>query len=981
MSIQLNRAQRRAVEHVAGPMLVLAGAGTGKTSVLVERMVALIEKGHAAPNEILAITYTVNGAEEIRERVAERVAERIGPIFVSGLQTCTFHGYCNELLQAAGRGFRVVTKEDLWVYLRRRLRELELKHFIRANRPGKFLTDLLTFFERCQDDLVDAPAYQAYVEDVAAGRRPLPNMSVPRGAAPLTRDEVVARCREISHAFYKVEEMLAADNLGTFGHMIVRAVELLRQDQALLEEQRKRARFLLIDEFQDSNIAQIELAHLLAGEQRNVFAVGDPDQAIFRFRGATAAAFEEFLARFSDAEVLPLEENQRSTRAILQCAFSTIRANPEPLGSAGNGAPFWQRRPLESARAERAHQQNKPWRERPVEMVIAPTVESEAADIAESILERQRELGCRWGEFAVLYRQHAHREALLPEFAQRRIPVVVEGLGVLETPPGRDLLAVLRALESRGDAVSLLRVAALPQFGIDGKALRERMAEAGRDVNLEKLLPGVEGGSEVLSALEEGRRFAFDGNHKVAALMEFALRRFQIQIPPHLLAALRNFLADWEKKPITRTGQLREFLQYLDYFAEAGGGLRPQAAPTEDGVWLMTAHAAKGLEFSHVFVPRVQYASFPSGHNPRLFEFPVELGKSRVAVHPDTKELHYEEELRIFYVAITRARDSLSLSAKRETRGKDPVPTRYLRNLSQKKELAPFLWRREAREYKVDLEAAAAATVSAVTPWVELPPRVPLEGVPLSASAIETYERCPLQFKIARDWNLPGEPAAPMQFGAAIHTVLHDYFGAVRQGGTRSQEQVMAKFREEMAKGLFDDPLQRELYEKQGVEQLAAFLATHAAGPAPNVVDTERKFRLEISGVTVVGRVDRLDQFDDQRVRIVDYKTGRPRDQEDADKSLQLSLYAIAARDAWGADPASLVFYNLDTNSAVETFRSPAQLQDAADKVREVADRIAQGDFEPNPKYHCTWCPYRALCPATEERLYTIESPVTTGVQ
>ncbi len=977
MTVLLNKAQRRAVEHVAGPMLVLAGAGTGKTTVLVERIAALIEKGHAAPDEVLAVTYTLPGAAEVKERVAER----IGPIFVSGLKTRTFHAYCNELLHAAGRGFGVVTKEDLWVYLRRRLRDLELQHFIRANRPGKFLTDLLTFFERCQDDLVDATAYEAYVDDVAAGRRPLPGMPAPRNAAPLTREEVVARCREIARAFRKVEEMLAADKLGTFGHMIVRAVELLRQDRVLLEEQRARARFLLIDEFQDSNIAQIELAHLLAGDLRNVFAVGDPDQAIFRFRGATAAAFEEFLARFPDAELLPLEENQRSTRAILHCAFSTIRANPEPLGSDGQGAPFWQRRPLESARAERARQQNKPWRERPVEMVIAPTLESEAADIAESIRERQKELGCRWSDFAVLYRQHAHRDTLLVEFAQRKIPVVIEGLGVLDTPPGRDLLALLRAIQSGGDAVSLLRLAALPQFGIDGKALRERMAEAGRDPKLEKLLESVEGGAGLRSALEEARRFALEGDHKVISVFDFAVRRFRIEAPPHLLVALRGFLAEWEEKAITRSGQLREFLQYLDYFAEAGGSLRPPAKPVGDGVWLMTAHAAKGLEFPHVFVTRVSYRSFPSGYAPRLFEFPAELGRSRVPVHADSKELHYEEELRIFYVAVTRARDSLTLSARRETRGKDPVPTRYLRHLAQRKELASFLWRREAREYRVDLDAAAAALASAVTPWIQMPPRIPLEGVPLSASAIDTYERCPLQFKIARDWNLPAEPAAPMQFGAAVHTVLHDYFGAVRQGGARTEKQVMAKFREEMAKGMFDDPLQRELYEKQGVEQLSAFLAAHAAAPAPNVLDTERKFRVEISGVTVVGRVDRLDQLDEQRVRIVDYKTGRPRDQEDADKSLQLSLYAIAARDAWGADPASLVFYNMDTNSAVETFRSPVQLQEAADKVREVAGRIAQGDFEPNPKYHCTWCPYRALCPATEERLYTIESPLSSGVQ
>ncbi|MGH9554638.1 MAG: PD-(D/E)XK nuclease family protein, partial [Terriglobales bacterium] len=645
----------------------------------------------------------------------------------------------------------------------------------------------------------------------------------------------------------------------------------------------------------------------------------------------------------------------------------------------GAAAEFWQRRPLESARAERARKENRPWQELPVEMVIAPDASSEAADIAESILVRKEQLSCRWKDFAVLYRQHLHREDLLSEFAARNIPVAVEGVDVLDTQAGRDLLALLRAIESGGDAVSLLRLASLPQFGISGEALRELLAQAGKDPNLAELLERVEGGPALRRLLEEGRRFVLDSRQKVTQLLDFAVPHFRMEVPPSLLRALRAFLTDWEKKPITRTGQLRELLQYLEHFTEAGGAVRLPAPPVDDGVRLMTAHNAKGLEFAHVFVPRVSSSSFPATYNARLFEFPHELGRTRVPAHSDSKTLHLEEELRVFYVAITRARDSLTLSGKK-ARGKDPVPSRFLRELAQHRALASLLWRREAREYTVNLEAAAAPA-SAVTPWVLLEPRVPLSEMPLSASAIEMYERCPLQFKIARDWNLPAEPAAPMQFGAAVHTVLHDYFRSVKQGEAKTREQVLEVFREEMAKGKFDDALQRELYEKQGVEQISAFLATTAASPAPHVLDTERSFRISVQGVNVNGRVDRLDRLDGNRVRIVDYKTGRPREQEDADKSLQLSLYAIAARDAWDAEPASLVFYNLETNSPVETFRNPVQLLEVSEKVREVAARIAAGDFPPKPDYHCTWCPYRSLCPVKEQRLYTIASPASAGVQ
>ncbi len=975
MSVKLNNAQRRAVEHVAGPMLVLAGAGTGKTTVLVERIVALIEKGHAAPDEILAVTFMESAAKEIQERVARTV----GPIFSGGLRATTFHGYCFGLLKGAGRDFGVVTKEDLWVFLRRRLRELGLVHFIRANRPGKFLTDLITFFERCQDDLIDAAAYEGYVQQVASGRLPLPRVAMPRDAAKLTDEEVLERCREIARVFRKVEEMLAAERLGMFGHMISGAVALLREDPARLERERSRVRFLLIDEFQDSNIAQIELAQLLAGEAQNVFAVGDPDQAVYKFRGATAAAFEEFRARFAGAALVSLEENQRSTSAILQCAFHAIRNNPQPEGNNGAASAFWQRRPLESARAERARGANKPWQELPVEMVVAPDGPSEAADIAESILLRKQQLGCRWKDFAVLYRQHQHREELMSEFAARNIPMSVEGVDVLDTQAGRDVLALLRAIASSGDAVSLLRVASLPQFGISAAALRKLLAEAGRDPNMEALLDGVSGGPALLALLADARKVAGEAGKKVSHVLDFAVRHFRMEVPASLLRALRQFLEEWEAKPITRTGQLREFLQYLEHFREAGGVVKLPAPAVEDGVRLMTAHNAKGLEFAHVFVPRVKSGSFPASYNARLFEFPNELGRTRVPVHADNKTQHLEEELRVFYVAMTRARDSLVLSG-RKGPGKDPVPSRFLRELAQQRALAPVLFRREAREYTVNLEAAAAP-LSAVTPWIQMPPRIPLSELPLSASAIEMYERCPLQFKIARDWNLPTEPAAPMQFGAAVHTVLHDHFRSVKQGAATTQEQVLGKFREEMAKGKFDDALQRQLYEKQGVEQISALLEATAAGPAPDVLDTERSFRINVKGVEVHGRVDRLDRMEGIRVRIVDYKTGRPRDQEDADESLQLSLYALAAREAWSSEAASLVFYNLETNTLVETFRTPMQLLETAELVRDVAARIAAEDFTPQPDYHCTWCPYRARCPVKEQRLYAIGSPTSAGVQ
>jgi putative RecB family exonuclease len=147
------------------------------------------------------------------------------------------------------------------------------------------------------------------------------------------------------------------------------------------------------------------------------------------------------------------------------------------------------------------------------------------------------------------------------------------------------------------------------------------------------------------------------------------------------------------------------------------------------------------------------------------------------------------------------------------------------------------------------------------------------------------------------------------------------------------------------------------------------------------VLDTERTFRIELNGITVSGRVDRLDRIAGRRARIVDYKTGSPRSQEDADDSLQLSIYALAAERAWDLDPEEIVFYNLQTNAGVVTTRNPEALDEAMEEIRKAAEGIATENFRPKPGFHCRWCPYRSLCPATEERLFRAEAVAPAGVQ
>ncbi|HEY5176607.1 MAG TPA: ATP-dependent DNA helicase [Terriglobales bacterium] len=981
--------QRRAIEHVHGPMLVVAGAGTGKTTVLARRIAYLIESEAARPKEILAVTYTRNAAAQLIARVGEILyphldrATAARKLMSSGLRPHTFHSYCYGLLHDANIQFALLDEKDLQILLRRRIQDLPLKRFIKAADPGEFLKHLLEFFRSCHDELRTTDDYDAYIGRLERSEIPLPRVGKSKDADTMAREEVLERCREIARVFRYVEDLLKQEGLGTFGHIITRAVDLLSRRQSVLQLAQKHARFILIDEFQDSNVAQIQLAKLLAGEEANVFAVGDPDQAIYRFRGATSGAFDQFLKTFDPGRVkrATLSKNRRSTPPILRCAHQTIAFNP-PIASVELRDGGWPREPLGCARLE-----DDPTlaSASAVQAVVHSGSEQEAAFVANAIAAmRWQRPALKFSDIAVLYRTHANREEVLAELRQRDIPVHVQGVDLFDTPEARDAMASLQIMGS-SHPIALVRVAAFPQFSVDPEEFRAALALAGKKASIESVLEKVFGGFAVMESVREARHDLANANSLLGPATEIAQRVFQLadSLPQR---RLRELAVQWcsKPKPLVGQGTLREFLEYVELFREAVGCLAedgeegdPVAAlapadfssgPREDAVQLMTVHAAKGLEFPCVFVLRVVSQSFPHNYTEPLVEFPQQLRSKDNAAESPPKVLHEEEERRLFYVAMTRAKDELYLCGKISRAKNDPAPPKYLRELVKagKSALEGAI---ECRQLPpsdiVPTLHAAAEPQPLISQWVQLPARCDAPLGELSASAIEQYERCPLAFKLSRDWCIPEEPAAMMQFGSAMHLALKAYFDGVRAGHPPEEEAVIACFRDEFGKAKIEEDAQRNLYEKDGCEQLRQFLRSDLAKPAGEILNNERSFRANIGGTMVKGRMDRLERTDGDRVSIVDYKTGKPKTQDDADESLQLSIYALAAK-SMGFVADALVIVNLANCSAIESRRSPEELADEEARVSAAAANIAAGNFEPTPGRHCRFCSYRSLCPATE---------------
>jgi DNA helicase II / ATP-dependent DNA helicase PcrA len=974
-ALKLNEAQRRAIAHGRGPLLVIAGAGTGKTRVITERIRHLLESDQTLSGEnILGLTFTKKAAGEMKGRVVKATGERGKDVTLA-----TFHSFCETLLQEVEPGRTALEQVDHWILLRRNLRRLKLEKYRRLAEPGQFLSDFIAFFSRCQDELVSSEDYQRYADQLAA-RLESERCALDEDTYK-ERAENVAREREIARAYKASEELLREKRAVALNGLIAEAVALLRKDTGLRERLQQRYKHILVDEFQDTNIAQLELLHLLSAEPRNIVVVGDNDQAIYRFRGASFGSFKLFLERFAAWKAgqdstrfrVTLTENYRSTPNILRVATQVISQNEV-------SADF-PKKMLSPTRAEGER----------IRIVELAAPEDEARWVTNE-LERLHRAGNPWRDFAVLYRQHAHRDQLVEELSLRKIPFVISRLSILEHPLVRDVLAYLRLLAKLHNDIACARVLAAPAWHLEAADL-VRLAERTRRKRGTSLYDALQSPQSQLpfdpspSALSELLEFVSTqrktlrrrtAGEILADLVEW------LEIPQlagvrdrKYVTQLAQFLKDWEPKSETRL--LPEFLEYLDYFEQAGGTVCLEDDAPGDAVQLMTVHGAKGLEFAHVFLLRVNHGAFPARQRPPLFEFPVKLMKEELPAG----DFHIQEERRLFYVALTRAERKLTITTLAEKKGRVPTfiedillePAVRRRDVLQ---IAPKVRPRDDVAVR-DGEANGASLFPApatrprifsrIVDWAETfhPPSP--EPLRLSASAVDNYRKCPQQYLFGYLWSLKEGPRATLSFGSVMHTTIKRFVEQLRRGVKLPFEEVSRIFETEWTSAGFEDDYQEGEYKKDGVEQLRAFHAAVLAAQ-PEIREQEKAFELPLeNNVTIIGRIDQINSLGRQDVEIVDYKTGRPRKDADARKDLQLSIYALAAQEILELNPVRLVFHYLQNGQIQVTTREPRQLDEAQKIVQEAAADIRAGEFSPKPGFVCRSCAYKPICPAHEEAL------------
>ena len=629
----LNNEQQDAVTHTEGPLLILAGAGSGKTRVLVHRIAYMIEEKNVSPYSILAITFTNKAAGEMRERIDRMVGFGADQIWVA-----TFHSTCVRILRrhiellGYDTNFTIYDADDSKSVMKQVFKTLNIDpKQIKEKR-------VLNVISSCKDELMGADEYEAF--------------------AATYEEEKIAAC------YKEYQDALKRSNALDFDDIIVKTVELFKKYPEVLNNYQDRFRYIMVDEYQDTNTAQYELIRLLASKYRNLCVVGDDDQSIYKFRGANIRNILDFEKHFKDAYVVKLEQNYRSTQNILDAANAVIKNN-----SSRKDKALW----TDKGEGSRIHFRQ------------FETAYEEAEYIADDIAKTVKKGLAKAGQCAVLYRTNAQSRMIEEQFVRNGMPYdLVGGVNFYDRKEIKDMLAYLRMVDNAVDDLQVRRIINVPRRGI-GQTTIDKVAGYAREHGLSfyEACEEVDSIPSIGAAAKKIEGFVNMVRVFRASAPEYGMRGLIADIieKTGYVSELEESEEDDAKDRIENIYELvNKIVYYEDNTDEPTllGFLEEVALVSDidglqegaDKAVLMTLHAAKGLEFDRVYIAGCEDGIFPSYMSVM-----------------DTDKDAIEEERRLAYVGITRAKEELTItySKTRMNRGEfqhNPV-SRFIREIPQ----------------------------------------------------------------------------------------------------------------------------------------------------------------------------------------------------------------------------------------------------------------------------------------------------------
>lgn len=916
----LDDSQRKAAEWRGRPLLVDAGPGTGKTRTLVHRLEGLINGG-VAPSSILALTFSNKAAEEMRERISA-----MNPRAAIEMWTGTFHAFGWEIVakhaDRIGRTIDVKLLDDAGCLglLENNLTRLDLHHYLNIYDPALELKEVLRAISRCKDELI---SWQQYMDEAEAACR---------SADPAVR-EIGEKAKEVASIYKVYEELLQENDAVDFGDLVMLPGKILREHPDIAETYRSSYAHILVDEYQDVNLASAQFLRSLCRPETEVWVVADARQSIYRFRGAEPGNVTRFTQEFG-GETLSLKYNYRSTPEVVSAFGSFARTMPNSAA-----APAWI-----PARQDAGG----------VKVVVAPDVVSEAAAIKANI-EELRAKGIRYEDQVILARSHLTLARICGSLESMGVPLLYLG-DLFERDEIRDLQSLI-ALDAELGGVGLLRAARFPEYNVprgDAAKVLSHIAEAGQTIfdvlaKLDDVAGLTDGGKRGLGLLASHLRGMGPATSPWTMLSTYLVERSRYldallkaddSRSQQCLIAIYQFLKLCSDHPDRGHASRRRLLDRVRRLEALNDDrmFRPVSSEASDidAVRVMTIHGSKGLEFKAVHLPGLATGYMPARAQAVRCPAPPTLP----ALAP-AKEDHSAEEECLFFVALSRARDFLCISrAEKYTAVRKSSPSAFVGRV---------IGAQQAQQTLATLPGAAVERVSVAAKQS------------YAERELKTYMDCPRRYRYEF---IDGITGAGRSSGyVKFHGCVYRTISWLEDARARREPVTVAMAMDQLQRDWEDRGPGTHGFEPFYRKSAAAMVSAMATLVGSEEGSYERdEWSVNVGGRDVSVKPDRVVIGVDGTVRVQRIRTGRQTKSEP--DNVLYALLRKGAHERYGANRVSVETLYASQAASVSV---PVHRKEA-DNLGEYGAAIAgieRGDFTPNPNdRQCPSCPFYFICGA-----------------
>jgi len=995
--MKLNFQQQQAKEHPAGPLLILAGAGTGKTTTIVQRMAYLISELYVDPSSILALTFSVKAADHLKEKLMEKIGDDGEKIHAS-----TFHSFAQSVIDEFKSELNLLYRPNLMndseinFLIREHFNELDYIHSALFRRnPIDAIKTLKTIFDQFREELFTN-------EKLAILFIQCKEMMKKENVDEKSTEHYL-QLMDAIQIYPLYQQWKKDENRIDYGDMISNLWRLILSREKVRSVLQQRYTHIIVDEFQDNNHALSQVINEIAQPQNNITVVGDDDQCIYSFRGANIQNVSGFKSRYDgnpEYAEIPLMENYRSIKPILKLANEIIQFNPDRI-----------------EKGELHSQKESTF----IPKLYEGTKDQQIAQIKVEV-ESYISSGINLNQIAILSRTHKNCKLVSEFLSKNRIKNQYYAERLFDNKLIKDVICGFQILGKTSYWAQSIYRLIKNKFGVELAFEFTQKLKYNKSRSLSELVKNysftdnefeswcneiiaidqIVFENDILKITEKIIRWC--GVYKDNIHVKNHQSEINIQILNQLLDHIKNYEQSYPNS------DFNQFIRYINISWEVNdiSVVSTWANDTLNGVQIMTVHQSKGKEFSHVIIPFLVSAGFPLNYqNKALIQFLPANWRNWEVGDRSMKDLHIEEERRIFYVAITRAENSLVLmtTEKRQSTFIKNISSEFLKRekimieSTQVEKLDTLISTFENKlldaitfekwgdaHHLVHSIQCIKDVKNGVNPqWEGNPYKSEIEknlfidkatvNIPtelqLSATKISTYDRCPLQYRFKEIDKIPLLVKKPyFQLGSVIHKVLEIFHGKKMS----TLNELLSLLDQYWTTEGFEYKQEEQQYKKDAIKMIENYFTYFQAKPThPQFV--EEAFSFKLKNCTINGKCDRIDVTEDGHVEIYDYKTSKKQiASKDLKKDIQLAVYALfllhdgielidGKKQKMIAEKLSLLSLRHEEIETSVKFELD-ELVEKKDVIETIADKIRLKEFDAKIGYHCDYCEFKDLvCP------------------